>query len=69
MTRVNKSKDGIIGPKPIVPEPVGEVVLETTMKPLKKMLKPELVELAVNEDIDVEGKTKAQLIIELEKNG
>lgn len=81
MTRIDKSKDGIIGPEPagiVLSLPSKDSTPETStntvgvtipLPPLKKMLKPELIELAVSKGIDVEGQTKAQLIDELEKNG
>lgn len=67
MTRINKSKDGRIGPEPtagiVLPEPVAP-------KPLKRMNKAELIYVALNRSngrIDVKGLTKAQLIEALEK--
>jgi hypothetical protein len=65
MTRIDKSKDGIIGPEPALPiyaRPVDP-------KPLKRMNKAELIDVALSRNIDTEGKTKAQLIVELEENG
>lgn len=73
MTKVNKSKDGRIGPEPIEPKPETERidkpagVIPVDPKPLKRMNKAELIEVALNRSIDIEGKTKAQLIAELEK--
>jgi len=42
MTRIDKSRDGIIGPKPVAiidPEPIGEVMVMPETKPKKKARK------------------------------
>jgi hypothetical protein len=67
MTKINKSKDGIIGPGPIAivdPEPVGEVML---IAPSMKMTRAELAGIAIEKGIKVKSQSKAQLIAELEK--
>ena len=92
MTKVNKSRDGIIGPTPniqsrneristaalqgreiptvITDDPIPKSAPTALIKPLKRMNKLELLNECLRRQImDVEGKTKAQLIVELEKNG
>lgn len=67
MTRVNKSKDRRIGPEPtiVLPKPVAPTPVNP--KPFKRMNKAELIEIALDDNIDIEGLTKAQLIAGLEK--
>lgn len=68
MTRVNKSRDGIIGPepKPVASEPISESVPTTKTKPLKRMNKAELANVALSRQLNVEGMTKAKMLAVLE---
>lgn len=63
MTRINKAKDGIIGPEPVVgPKPIPT---RKTKKLSMRMSRAELADEALRRQKDVEGKTKKQLLEEL----